>query len=249
MSISDEKRKELFKKVKKLLKLAESANEHEAALAASRAADILEKYNLDMAEMETEPDEVDENGVAMKSSKPAAWMESLLFTVVGTYFCRSIVHGKGRYTIVGSKADVEVARYTFDYLYGMVDRLADAYIAERADDWASGRWNLEGETKKKVRYAYSRGVVNTVRAKLFEIQRNRKDDQSDKGQKCRDLVVVKNGEIKKYIDDKWGKLTTKKTSKTVGSRAAFENGKVDGKRVNISSGGIKHGGGVKQIAC
>ena len=249
MSISDEKRKELFKKVKKLLKLAESANEHEASLAASRASDILEKYNLDMAGMEMEHDEVDENGVTMKSSKPAAWMEALLFTVVETYFCRSIIHGKGRYTIVGTKADVEVARYTFDYLYGIIDRLADAYIAERAEDWAGGRWNSGGETKKKVRYAYSRGVVKTVNSRLFEIQDNRKRDLSDKGQKCRDLVVVKNGEIRKYIDSKWGKMKTKSAGTTVGSRSAFENGKVDGKRVNVSSGGIKHGGGAKQIAC
>lgn len=248
MGISDDKRKELFKKVKKLLKLAESANEHEAALAASRAADILEKYNLDMAGMDMEHDEIGENGVKLKSTKPAGWMESLLFTVAATYFCSTIVHGKGQYTIVGSKADIEVARYTFDYLYGMVDRLADAYMEEKAEDWSEGRWNQDGETKKKVRYAYSRGVVNTVRSKLFEIQENRKDDRSDKGQKCRDLVVVKDGEIRKYVDCKWGKLRTKKTSKTVGSKSAFESGKVDGKKVNISSGGIKHGGGVKQIA-
>ena len=58
-----EEREKLFDKIRKLMALSHSPNEHEAALAAARAREILDKYDLSLTEVEMSGEEIIEHRV------------------------------------------------------------------------------------------------------------------------------------------------------------------------------------------
>ena len=54
MSNLAEKKKRIIDKIRKLLRLSRSSNEHEAAAAAAKAQELLSEYNLSLDSMITE---------------------------------------------------------------------------------------------------------------------------------------------------------------------------------------------------
>ena len=62
---------EIFQRIEKLLALNTSHNEHEAALALSKASEILQKYNLDMS---TIRGRLSQDSVSETGSKPLVGM-------------------------------------------------------------------------------------------------------------------------------------------------------------------------------
>jgi len=126
----------VISKIQKLLALAESANEHEAALAAERAQAILAQHNLSLDEIKSvrEGDaDIVEDASTMTKSYP--WRRSIAVRVAELYFCkyfyRTIRNYRGNarsghdlHCFVGSKQNIAVAKVMFAYLEVTVGRLA-----------------------------------------------------------------------------------------------------------------------------
>lgn len=128
----------VMEKITKLLALAKSANEHEAALAASRAQALLAQYNLNLADLKQEEKvEIDHDGSLQTDSRP--WRRRLGTLTARLYFCEYFYEyvkqrtparscGYIRYDLhnfVGAPHNIVVARMMFEYLIGTIDRLAD----------------------------------------------------------------------------------------------------------------------------
>lgn len=123
-------RAEAIDKARKLLALAEGgANEHEAALAAGRAAELLARWNLSAealddageAEDEHEPcgaHEVDERG-------SATWRGVLLTALAKLHGCLAY-RDAGKLKLVGRPARVAEVAYLYRWLVAEVERLARA---------------------------------------------------------------------------------------------------------------------------
>ncbi|BCS55168.1 DUF2786 domain-containing protein [Geobacter sp. SVR] len=158
-------REAIIDKIRKLLRLANSSNEHEAALAAARAQELLAKHNLDEAEL-TEREIPKEAGVASVDNvvkKPASWVYLLASAVAGAFDCKyfhSPYHG--RVSFVGVDLDHEVASFTFGYLYRTINRLAAEFMGK------SQQRRLTAKGKKKVRLSYCLGCTHIVSQKLRE---------------------------------------------------------------------------------
>ena len=131
----------VIEKVRKLLALAESSNEHEAALAASRAQEILARHNLTMAQVDSAPGETDpiiKDDSDITIAMQTAWTRMVRGGAATLYFCkyyyqphhRSAPHRKCGYqifdhhTYIGTRPNVEVAKLMSNYLISTVDRLA-----------------------------------------------------------------------------------------------------------------------------
>lgn len=152
---------EAIAKVTKLLRLSESSNPHEAALAAQRAQEILTRYDIDRAALSldggSEPDEaiedfsrrapLDEGGKSL-----ATWKLSLANTIAKANQSRIYRTGVA-VGIVGRPSDVEKVRYLYDYLLREVDRLAD-----RDGKGCGKTWRTQ----------YRFGVVEAITVKLAE---------------------------------------------------------------------------------
>jgi hypothetical protein len=157
-----DKRAKIIEKIQKLLRLSKSKNEHEAALAAARAQELLAKYNLDEADL-TER-EIPKEACTAKTEtvkKPAGWVYILASSVAGAFDC-SYFHSSwyGTINFIGVDADHEIANFTFGYLYRTINRLASGFMAK------SQQKRLTAKGKKKVRLSYCLGAAQVVSQRL-----------------------------------------------------------------------------------
>lgn len=120
----------IMDRIRKLLALSKSANEHEAARAAERAQALLARYNLQIADLDQSSNmEVELDSELKTDAGP--WRRALGSQVAPMFFCRYLFSGfeKGRTTydehwFIGAPHNIVVAKLIFIYLCKTVDRLA-----------------------------------------------------------------------------------------------------------------------------
>lgn len=114
-------------KIKKLLRLAESSNPHEAANAMRQARAMMEKHGIGKDDVALA--DVSEHGTGSGSKlKPAQWEANLGGTVAKAYSCKLFfAAGIGQWRFVGEMA--EVASYTMAILLRQVRKARRDYIA------------------------------------------------------------------------------------------------------------------------
>lgn len=129
MSADKEK---IIDRIRKLIALSGSSNEHEAALAAEKAQVLLAEHNLATADIKADDNEDEEfeiEEVAETDSYP--WRRQLGAMVSQLYFCKYFFTTTGQtekrrdiHTFVGATHNIAVAKIMFTYLFSTVDRLA-----------------------------------------------------------------------------------------------------------------------------
>lgn len=214
----------IIEKVKKLLALATSSNEHEAALAASHAQRLLSAHNLAMADIEaaSRPDRADRVEAMVAKNLPK-WVRHLSGAVCAAFDCQALHHPtSGKLSFIGVGADVQVAAYTFTYLDRTVRNLCAAYM----------KYNVTATTPNRdrvlMRQSYYLGAVSTITLKLRE---QKKQTPVTPGA----LVPVKEGLIKKTLEE-MGPVRTMRSRKSYINADAYGQGKADGKKVGIQKG-------------
>lgn len=124
--------KHVVEKIRKLLALARSTNEHEAAAAAAKAQELLSAHNLKIADVPT--DELSNTmRVAEAHQKTRqrleAWAYQLAHIVSAAFDCRYYHNPEaGRTTFLGVGPDPEVCGWTYSFLYKTLLRMASAYL-------------------------------------------------------------------------------------------------------------------------
>lgn len=121
----NDKTASVIDKIKKLLALANSSNEHEAALAAGHAQRLLSEHNLAMADIDAshKPDKADSVETVVPKVLPK-WLRYLCAGVSTAFDCQTVHYpSTGKMVFIGVGADVEIASYTFSYLNNVVRKL------------------------------------------------------------------------------------------------------------------------------
>ena len=130
-------KQKIIDKIQKLLALSKSPNEHEAALAAEKAQELLATYNIDVSEVEAEEAKTSVIKDAVMS-KRKAWQRIVRASTARMYFCeyyyskyqvREPKHKRGFATYdlhfyVGEPHNIAVAKMMSEYLIATVWRLA-----------------------------------------------------------------------------------------------------------------------------
>lgn len=123
-------------RIRKLLSLAQSANENEAEAAALKAQALLAEHNLREADLHESSDEFVIDGDLISDSRP--WRRKLAANVARLYFCDSYYGFVKKFTMdrkcgyirydrhhfIGAEHNVIVAKAIFMYLCESIDRLA-----------------------------------------------------------------------------------------------------------------------------
>lgn len=122
----------IIDKVRKLLRLAESPNANEAALAAAKAQQLIDEHNLSTALLaldgaEEAPDEpiydFETKGAPLDTARRhARWRSQLAGTIARANGCRIYINGE-HIALVGRPSDADTVRYLFGYLAKEIDRL------------------------------------------------------------------------------------------------------------------------------
>jgi hypothetical protein len=174
----------IIDKIQKLLRLAESADVHEAAAAAAQAQRLMEQHRIDQAMLGLDKDAVEGDDVAEYDDDRAlfhaprlpTWRTRLAAAVARVNACQTFRStswhdDEGRYVkcigIVGTADNVATVRYLFKYLAGEIDRLCRREAAGRGRTWANSfRLGAVQEVRRKLNEAKAR-----VRAEMWDVAR------------------------------------------------------------------------------
>ncbi len=214
----------IIEKIKKLLALANSSNEHEAALAAGHAQRLLSEHNLAIADIEAahRPDKADRVETAVSKILPK-WLRHLSAGVSSAFDCQAIHHpATGKMTFIGVGADVQVAVYTFTYLDRTVRKLCSTYMKQHVSGAIANRH------RELMRHSYYLGAVTTITVRL-------RDQKVQTPVTTGALVPVKEGLIRQAMSE-IGKIRTMHSRRSYINSDAYASGQTDGGEV-----GLRHG--------
>jgi len=226
-------KEEVLSKVGKLFELSNSPNEHEAALAAAKARELLARYNLSIADLPTDdaksalaPTEASVRvGKAVRN-----WVKGLLLHVAEGFECQHIIRRRsGCNTVlsfIGTPADAEVAVYTFQFLYRQLDRFVEQALPRLK------RENI-GWSTAALRHAYLDGAVKRV-GERFREQTDR--IRAAERRVCTDLVLAKERIIQDYMATAFPNIKMEYGRKRIVSAAAFDKGYRDAGTINLRPG-------------
>jgi len=215
---------DIIEKIKKLLALANSSNEHEAALAAGHAQRLLAEHNLAMADIEAshKPDKADRVETTVAKVLPK-WLRLLSAGVSTAFDCQAIHHpATGRMTFIGVGADVQIAAYTFTYLERTVRKLCGTYMKQHVST------NIPNRHRELMRQSYYLGAVSIITTRLRE---QKVQTPVTTGA----LVPVKEGLIRQAMNE-IGPIRTLHSRRSYINADAYSSGQTDGSRVGIHHG-------------
>ena len=214
----------IIEKIRKLLALSNSSNEHEAALAAGHAQRLLSEHNLAMADIEAKepPQSADRVETSVAKALPK-WVRHLSAGVCSAFDCQAIHHpAYGKLTFIGVGADVQIAAYTFAYLDKSIRKLCTRYLKDNAATLIPAR------QRELIRHSYYLGAVSTINIRL---RNQKRQTPTTPGA----MVPVKEGLIKKAMDDA-GATRTIRSRRSYINAQAYNRGQSDGRNVEIVKG-------------
>ncbi len=238
-------------KATKLLKLSESSNAHEAALAAQRAQEILARYDIDATALsmdgngptieETINKFEGENAIDSGNSSIARWKIVLASRLASANSCRAYKSGPS-IGIIGRPTDVQKVRYLYAVLLFEIERLTDS--------------NAKG-MGRSYRAEFRHGVVSAIGDKLREAKQKVAQDMREEAKidaNPNALVRIDNalermGERDRAVDA-WARQNMNFRSSSTSSRHNAEAraaGYSAGQSLNVG-GRTGIAGGMKRLA-
>ncbi|HIJ94473.1 MAG TPA: DUF2786 domain-containing protein [Desulfuromonadales bacterium] len=214
----------IIEKIKKLLALSASSNEHEAALAASHVQRLLSEHNLALADIDASnrPDKADQIETAVAKTLPK-WVRHLSAGVCDAFDCQAIHNPTaGKMTFIGVGADVQIAAYTFFYLDTTIRRLCGSYMKQHSSV------SLAARQREMLRQSYYLGAVDTIYGRL---QQQKRQTPITPGA----LVPVKQGLIRQAVQE-LGTIRTVHSRRSFINKCAYTQGQEDGREVGIHRG-------------
>ena len=217
-------KEKLISTVKKLLALAQSPNKAEAELAAQRAYELLEKYNLEMPADVKEDLSITE--VVLKEGRTLKkWYQYLAMVVAEHYFCETVTgynHNKTSYqlSLIGRPHNVTICRSIFDYIHKAILREARS---------------IRKNAKTKYRDSFKYGMVSEIAQRLREKKKNSSRESNA-------LVISESALIDEYLKSIGVKTVPFKNNS--GNKQGFSRGLAAGRRVSLDD---QLSSGCKQI--
>jgi len=195
--------KEMMAKIAKLLALSQSCcNEHEAALAGSKAREFLEKYNVTVGEVALAAQPSTEV-VVQCSVHPDRWLLILVCVIDDMFQVKTVLrahHAIGYLCICGLASNCSAAEATLRYWVGAIT----AMIRERGRDLRKKGKRSKSANARRVR-SYRLGVALRIAHEAEQIPQTR-----DEG-----LILVGNAVARRHVEEKYsGRLKTVKARKT-----------------------------------
>ena len=227
---------EVAKKVKKLLSLGESNNEHEASLAMLKAQELLDKYNMSLSDVEIQLEEYIFEKVEFEHKKAPKWIHRLSSIIAQNSYCKLLIGSGSNYIkFFGARPDTEVANYMVNYLHRTINELSRKYAGTHYGRVSLGQLN-------SIKNQYIDGVLQTIGRRLHEMREQNK--ATVKTASGTDLFAIKGSEVNNRFNDIY------KTNKTIGigsnyssyDMGAYSRGKRDGNNIPLHAGVSSNGG-------
>lgn len=211
----------ILDKVRKLLKLSDSPNEHEAAAALRRAQALMDRYRISESELAASDIEVAIDPEPMEAStrQVPPWKQALCVAVAQSNRCEALLTGRAdtRVVVVGSPTDTAVARVMYDFVKDCILRmsLADA----RREASRLGRKSMRPLWIESWRM----GAAAHLEARLLQVAR--KNRMLSGGQ----ALARRQDAVRDFLRDSFELGEAEAVSAGMVSQGAFERGALYGR--------------------
>lgn len=211
-----ESKSEMIEKIRKLLALSQSSNQHEAELAAKRASELMAKYQVSSASVEAS---------SIKSGKERVgdvyfqvpdlrmryqWVVTLgqaaakLFD--GTILVRPELHGTS-FTFVGFESEIPLMREMFLHLYRAWQGFVDTDLTMAKVQFEQERLSFQTWAPKdtmKFKHGHGQGYASAIYCRVAAIVESRKEelrraDTASNTNTCTALVIARDVEVEKFL--------------------------------------------------
>ena len=220
---------DIVEKIQKLLRLSESSNPNEAALAAQRASEMMLKYNISKAVIESAENPEKRESVLYQMfdecpGKNRNFFRGDLANSIAAFFDTKILWKGNDLWLIGTASDMNAVKYLFGAILNQIEELTES------EWWRFGKWQgVHGKTWKG---SFRQGCLDEVRRRLAERKQELNAEYSQPSN-SKELVVV--DQHRKDVADFLRKLsisTISRTQKNVNGDA-YNAGKTAGSSVNI----------------
>jgi hypothetical protein len=237
-ALGDEEER-LLKRAEKLLALAESTSEHEAALAMTRVRQLYAQYNLEAVKARRQSSHV--YCVMSRKQKKISAEESMIFSVLTEhFFVRAIFldqydqHDLCTYKAVellGTRENVLMAEYVYHFLRNQLQCL-----------WVSFR--REKAVSAKARRSYMIGVLSGFSGKLRKSASTSPSSDASGMTAAETTALVKLADqaLAEFVGDRYPRLSTRRTSGVRGDRSTYDAGVRAGNDLNLHRGVTERAG-------
>ncbi len=242
--MTTDKRTAIIEKIKKLLALSTSSNEHEAAAAAEKARQLLEAYDLEAVDLQEQPESVHEHCHDQRYCTLPTWLSDLAYVAAEHFSCKYLIHknhsGPGSIiAFIGTPTDTAIADYVFMFLQRTIDRIA------------ANTPTPPGMNTRRFRDSFKIGAVHGIREKLQSIRaasqhrtENRVQTHAATG---RDLVLIKRDAVEIYTRNKYPRIRKQSGSQARPDSSSYHAGAAAGRDISINPAVNQHAG-AKAIA-
>jgi hypothetical protein len=228
--MSEERINKILDKIRKLFALAgNNPNENESASAAEMARKLLDAYNLSISDIELK--EIVEKQIIFETFRIDSWKGWVARIVSEVFDCVAYLtkeSGTSKMVFVGNTSDVEVAVYVYQYLLKTIENLIKV------------RLNDTSEHGKTIKHHYSMGIVSVLRDRLNAFYGSQKEVHAEQknafGMTGREVMVVKQDAIQKYLNEKDLKLKSSSTTYQIKNQNAYVDGARDGEKISLTRG-------------
>lgn len=238
-------------RIKKLLELSKSTNEHEAAVAAGHAARLMAEFQIEEADLiaadpqHHQPEPVEEE-VIDKDGRRVTWHASLIDGLAEAFGGESVYWGDENgteYRVIAPASAMSAIRYMYSYLTKEIERLTDdAYAREHAE---CKRSRVEPPSARSWKASFRVGAAYRIRTRLTEARKSVRIEAEHAGKSSALMVIDRQYELalalqkKKYpsLFKKNGKMKMSAASNAgASSTSGYMAGRAAGDSVNISGG-------------
>lgn len=221
---SDETTERMLEKVRKLLALATSSNEHEALAAMNRVRELYARHNIEQWESQKAPEFY--HLVITRNSKRLETYEKKTIGILVGHFFVQVIAGQifqastgDRYRsieLIGNRESVLMAEYVYHFLIQQSEALV----------------KNAGPLSRVSKKSYRLGVLNGFAQKLAaqEVAVETQDSQLSKA-----LVVLQNDKKRdRYISQVYPRLRTLTSARQRLDRSAYSQGQAEGRKINLN---------------
>lgn len=208
-------KEKILNKIKNLLDLSNSSNEHEAKAAALKAQELMVKYDIDSSLIvDTNPYENEISHIICSDDGKHTMKKwrILLAPVIANNFRCKIYYMDNNVVFYGHKQDAEIAAEVFKFLYSTGNKLAVRFY---------NKYRKEGKSTKGIMNAYLQGFAKGVKEDLEK--------------QCTALMIITPQEVTNSFEEMTKSWKTKNvTINHANDSEAYLTGKKEGK--GVSSG-------------
>jgi hypothetical protein len=243
--LTDSEFERISERIKKILALAERGSEHEAAVAAAKASELLQLYNLEVeiisdsaaqADITISGDRYfieDEEGNLRKDGC-REWVMTLSNAIAYVNYCRTI-YSPYSVVFIGTKTSIDLCTYMLSNLYHQLQRIAvfetDVYAFTYKLEGKGNAWQAYGSKNARVwKRSWLEGAAYGVASVLVD-QRHSFEHINPRA-----LALDHNTQIEDYIRQAYPKLQDVKHVDNTTNWEAESQGIREGKKIHLQHG-------------